>query len=1183
MPTRNTYPASLALAGLLSAIVVPLMIAAPRAAVPLRWPTADHPTWTRSEPALEPTWPDQPHFSSDAAARPVPTGELVLFTSSRHDSLTAANSLTGETRWRFVADGPIRFAPTVWRDRIFVVSDDGRLYCLSLEDGSVMWSLRGGPSDQLILGNERLINMWPARGAPAVSEDGEEATVYFGAGIWPFMGIFLHAVDARTGQVRWTNSGDSCTYIKQPHNTDAFAGIAPQGAFAVAGDHLLVAGGRSVPACYDRHTGKRLHYRLAEAGKVGGGPDVYVVGKRYVNGTGAFDLKTGAPIGMVSETTAAEGMWLYSVRGGVCRAYNVAEIPEIQRDKPSGKTRILPEAWLGESYASIEVPPTLTLLAVPGRVYGGGTGRVYAIDGFAEGKPRIAWQARFRGTAAHLAYRDGSLFVSTREGHLHAFGPGPDQAIPSLEEEPLPTDPEAKSRIADLIKVVGPSQGYAVLAGCDVADVAAFLADTALNLIVMQTDANKRMALRDALRKANIPGKRVAIIPHAPAEVMLPPYLCSLLAVNGPLDEPVRKRLFNAVRPYGGALAVREGGDWKVTRRDGPLPGAGNWTHENVNPANTRVAPDTLVKAPLGVLWFGGPGNQDILPRHGHGPVPQVVDGRCIVEGMDQLRAIDIYTGRLLWTASLPGLGQVYDNTAHQAGANAIGSNYVSTSEGIFVALGNECLRLNPDTGRTMQRYRLPVMPGEKQAPRWSFLNVVNGYVIGASNPTASATAKRKKGEFTGLEYSRRVTVLDRESGRVLWNVTAEHGFRHHGICAGGGRLYLLDRKPTDNRVSRDGKKDAVVGAVGAFDLRTGKQLWRDSKGTFGTFLSYSTKHDVILESGLMSRDTLRDEAKGIRAFEAASGKILWNRPDYFGPAMIHGDRILKGGDAGAGSGTACDLLTGKEYQIPDPLTGDSMPWKWQRTYGCNTPAASEHLMLFRSGAAGFYDLCGDGGTGNLGGFRSSCTLNLIPAGGVLVAPDYTRSCTCNYQNQTSLAFVHWPDAELWTFTTSRPVTAPIRRMGLNLGAPGTRRADDGTLWLEYPPVGGPSPKVKVSSTPTQPETFRLHASTVSGEKPWVVCSGARGLEELRITLDSSDKPRKYTVRLYFLEPQRLGGRREFDVQIQGKPALEKFAVDEPLKSLVREFKGIDIAKELVIGFQGSSLLSGVEVIAEGR
>src|SRR5205085_2332696 len=142
-------------------------------------------------------------------------------------------------------------------------------------------------------------------------------------------------------------------------------------------------------------------------------------------------------------------------------------------------------------------------------------------------------------------------------------------------------------------------------------------------------------------------------------------------------------------------------------------------------------------------------------------------------------------------------------------------------------------------------------------------------------------------------------------------------------------------------------------------------------------------------------------------------------------------------------AGNGCDLRTGKRTMRKDPLTGEAVEWTWTRGYGCNTPLASEYLLTFRSGAAGYYDLCRDGGTGNLGGFRSSCTNNLIVAGGVLTAADYTRTCTCSYQNQTSLALVPMPDAEMWTFTGSREVTGPVRRLGLNLGAPGSRKAED--------------------------------------------------------------------------------------------------------------------------------------------
>jgi hypothetical protein len=42
----------------------------------------------------------------------------------------------------------------------------------------------------------------------------------------------------------------------------------------------------------------------------------------------------------------------------------------------------------------------------------------------------------------------------------------------------------------------------------------------------------------------------------------------------------------------------------------------------------------------------------------------------------------------------------------------------------------------------------------------------------------------------------------------------------------------------------------------------------------------------------------------------------------------------------------------------------------------------------------------------------------------------------------------------------------PIQKVGINFGAPGDRKADNGTLWLEYPPVGGPSPNIPVNIAP---------------------------------------------------------------------------------------------------------------------
>jgi hypothetical protein len=304
---------------------------------------------------------------------------------------------------------------------------------------------------------------------------------------------------------------------------------------------------------------------------------------------------------------------------------------------------------------------------------------------------------------------------------------------------------------------------------------------------------------------------------------------------------------------------------------------------------------------------------------------------------------------------------------------------------------------------------------------------------------------------------------------------------------------------------------------------------------------------------------------------------------------MLHHDTILM-------AGSACDLLTGAPKMREHPLSGEPVEWSWSRNYGCNTPLASEHLLTFRSGAAGYFDLCNDGGTGNFGGFRSSCSNNLIVAGGLITAPDYTRTCTCSYQNQTSMALVPMPDVEMWTFVGLQSSNEAIRRLGLNLGAPGDRKADDGTLWLEYPSVGGPSPILEVAIEPKEPQWFRRHSSQISGPGlHWVAASGAKGLTSLAIQLADKDAlPRKYTVRLFFLEPEKVEpGQRVFDVSVQGRIVLRELDVVKEAggrnRSLVKEFSSVELRDRLVIEFTPqagaklpSALLSGVEVQAEG-
>src|SRR4029079_5964874 len=213
--------------------------------------------------------------------------------------------------------------------------------------------------------------------------------------------------------------------------------------------------------------------------------------------------------------------------------------------------------------------------------------------------------------------------------------------------------------------------------------------------------------------------------------------------------------------------------DMTLLVREGALPGSADWTHEHADAANTRVSKDSLVKAPLGLLWFGGPTNDAILPRHGHGPQPQVCQGRAFIEGMNILRAVDIYTGRLLWESSLPGIGALYDNTAHQTGANASGTNFIATPDGIYVACQRSCVTLDPATGQKTAEFQLPLLPGAKEPPQWGYINVLDDYLIGGAEPQFNEGLASARGENDNYATSGRLVVMDRQTGKVLWSATA--------------------------------------------------------------------------------------------------------------------------------------------------------------------------------------------------------------------------------------------------------------------------------------------------------------------------------------------------------------------------------------------------------------------------
>lgn len=1176
-----------------------------------------HLQWVIELPPLEPAWPDAPEMWFDAHYEPVVAGGRVFVGSSITDSLTAYDTGTGAALWTFAAEGPIRMAPAVDGGRVFVTSDDGYLYCVDAASGRLRWKFRGGPSDRKVLGNGRMVSMWPARGAPVVAD----GTVYFAASVWPFMGVFIHALDAETGEVRWTNDGEGSRFMQQPHNTNSFAGVAPQGPLVVAGDRLWIPGGRSVPACFDRHTGRFLYYELAASSKRGGGSHVAANEQMFFNGGYVYGADKGDIIGglQFNGPVVLDENRLLMHDGDEVEAFEPGDPlfktkqAKDRRGKPIEiRELVAKELW---ELALEEVPTDMILAGA--RLYGCSGQEVYALDLPGDddedrkrdrGDSKPAWSTSIEGNAARLLAADDRLFVVSREGAIYCFGA---EKVDVRRHAHRPSPLAAATSEHENLAARGAREGYAVVWGAgDGGLVSALLSETELSVVVVEPDADRAAALRKSLVDAAMYGKRACVFVGTPRSIGLPSYFASamycedLAAAGITPDAATLERMFSSLRPYGGAATLRTDDaahrsiassakslsrasvSWAdgttVLVREGALEDSADWTHGHADAANTRTSQDRLVRAPLGVLWFGGTSHEGVLPRHGHGPQPQVVDGRSIIEGPDMLRAIDIYTGRQLWERSLPGIGKLYDNTSHHPGANGTGTNFISLPEGIYAIHGDGCVRLDLATGEPTAEYRLPPLEGEEASPPWTYINAVGEYLIAGINLPESLLDPKQGFSYDDAVASKRLYVLERETGRVLWSYDARFEFRNNAICVGGGRLYCIDLLSDAElgALKRRGQKPEDKSRLVALDLATGRELWSSDNDVFGTWLSYSAQHDLLIESGRPGRDVLRDEPEGIRAWQAAEGRALW-KEDYRGPAIIHGDRILA-------DRNACDILTGKLLTRVDPLSGKEVTWTWSRNYGCNTPLASQHLLLFRSGAAGYYDLAGDGGTGNFGGFRSGCTNNLIAAGGVICAPDYTRTCTCDYQNQTSIALVHMPEVEVWT-ELPLDVDEEVTRLALNLGAPGYRRDATGQLWLHQ--FDG------ATIEHDEAGLYCHHSSRVADDPlAWVASSGCRGIRGVTVDLNR-DEAARVQVRMHFCDPDNAAsGARVFDVVLQGKTVLENFDIvaeaGGPNRRIVRQFVA-DVKKgePLEIRFvadsaaaadpQNAPLLNGVELSVE--
>ncbi len=946
-------------------------------------------TWTfRSAHAPAPAWPRSKRMTFDRAFQPVCAKGAVFFGSSADGKVHALDLRTGRTKWEFFTGGPVRFAPAVWRDTLFVASDDGYLYALSVADGSLQWKFRAAPAADLVLGNMRVISKWPVRGGLAVRDD----TVYFGAGIWPSEGVYLYAIDAGTGKVKWKNADSGSLVMKQPHGASATSGVSAQGYLAVSDERVFVASGRAVPACFDRNTGRFEYFELNSNGKHGGGATV-ALADAFLSGGMLFDAKNGRRIegfagqdSLPAIASSPDGV----VVAGQGTLVGSKFTDKTRKDRRGGQTtyRGLARQWA----ASIGMPAASVIVA-GGEAVCGGPGRVVVVDMAAA---KIVQDfSGLEGTVCGLAYSDGNLIASTSAGRIYCFSARKPTGTGVIAgaDRPSPTGGvHAVAAAKEIVAKTGVRVGYCVDLGCGDGALAVELArQTELYIIAIEPDPALFAKTRAMLDRAGLWGERVIVLNRDPAATGLPDYIATVV-VSGRsmLDAAAATMPFAEARriqrPYGGVVCTGAIGKVRAAVR-GPLAGAGVWTHQYADAGNSLCSTDTLAKGPLTMAWF-----RDIdieLPnRHRRGPSPLFDAGRLFCAGRQEVLAVDAYNGRELWRFAVKDLLSLLTGY----GVTTTGSVFCLGDGKLFVRKAGKCYCLDVATGKLLRTFVVP----DASDSAWGYLAYSDGRLYGSEADTAYVLPDRRGGSPDHLTESRTVFAMDPKTGAVLWQYESSDSIRHNAIAIDDRSVYLIDRQRfrpdlrADSYRAEKGALTPPTGTLVALDKATGEVRWRNTENIFGTTLSVSDAHDTLVMAYQYTFLKLPSERRDrMAAFNSLTGRIRWDKRlrNRRSRPLINGKRLYRDGEAW------------------DLLTGAMTSFKFDRTYGCGHLSGSRNLLLFRSGTVGYYDLTDPAkGVQNYGGIRSGCFVNIIAVGGIVLAPDTVEHCQCSYLNKAWIA-----------------------------------------------------------------------------------------------------------------------------------------------------------------------------------
>ncbi len=1064
----------------------------------------------------------RPIVTYDRAFQVVVAEGMLYFGSSADDQVYALDARSGELRWTFFAEGPIRLAPVLSSGKLYFGSDDGTLYCLDAADGKLLWRFETYNEPQCVPGNGRMISRWPVR-AGLVVDDG---TVYFGAGLFPKEGTYLFAVAAESGHLDWKQT----------------LGISPQGYMLASSRRLYIPTGRTTPTVFARDSGAYVgQYRG------GGGAYALLTKDTLITGPGRGDKQITVDDTNSQESLAAfdgirmvvDGQMAYMLSEDELSAFDHERYMELARQKnklagqetkltddlkktPKGSAAAVKKASqlvalkaritkLSESQQQcyrwkVKSDCPFSLLLVGDTLLAGGKDKVVAFHA-KDGKTLCTLPVT--GKAYGLCVAEDRLYASTDQGVIHAFEHQPSLAREENDQtqlKPVKTlagqTKNAEQRVVSCRRVVKKllgktdiRQGYCLLLGCEDGRLACELArQTNLRIICIESDLQRVNSARRLLDRAGLYGVRVSVRQGTLDPLPYPDYFANLIISNKTLWDavlpPSNSEIFRVLRPCGGMAFVgqmdrnvasskrltktalsawvranrrtgwtihEDDGLWAELER-GPLPGSGQWTHLYSDAANSACSGD-MARGPMRIQWFGEPGPRQMVDRHHRPMSPLYKNGRLFISGDNRVITVDAYNGTHLWRREVPN--------SRRIGVMKDCGQMVVTDRYLFIASGDQCWGLDVASGARQLTLSVPQSPGtstagelkSRESKDWGFLDCTDDSIIGSAQKKGasfSAMAFRGargngsdvlEGDFRQVIISNALFSLDlpvskapvskapvsktpvsktpvsktavsktavskTRLSKTRWRYD-KGAIMNSTITVGDGRIFFAEcRDPkimsdSDGRIRIDQFCEKELFLV-ALDLETGQTLWEqpiELPYQHIMFASYADKTLVCTGTSNEGRRVFYD----LFAFDAVHGKGKWQT--RYRALDVRGTKPAETGGS-HGEQWQHPVINGDTvYCRPfafDLQTGKKKPYRWPRGGGgCGGVTGSAHCLFARGGNPRLYplDVPYTEGIPLTQVTRPGCWINIIPAGGLVLIPESSSGCTCEYPIQTSIAF----------------------------------------------------------------------------------------------------------------------------------------------------------------------------------